>query len=65
MKREYPNPLFWELAGEVGNDVCIGIDCHHNDLVVLPEQEQKALELANRYGLNLIPENKIEIKQKL
>ncbi len=54
-RRSYPTPLFWELVGKKGNEVCIGVDAHHVEMVLLPEAEQKAMALVKQYGLKLIP----------
>ena len=55
-KRNYPNPLFWELAGEEGSPVVFGFDAHNvagaADLASLP----RAMELVNTYRLNLVKE---------
>lgn len=52
--RNYPNPLFWELAAAEGCCAVIGSDAHMPEHVVHPEPEKKALELVNRFGLTLI-----------
>ncbi len=52
--RNYPNPLFWELAATEGCCAVIGSDAHMPEHVVHPEPEKKALELVNRFGLTLI-----------
>ena len=55
-KRSYPNPLFWELAGEEGAPVVFGFDAHEakaaGDTATLP----RAMELVEKYGLNLVKE---------
>ncbi|MBO4882656.1 MAG: histidinol-phosphatase [Lachnospiraceae bacterium] len=52
--RNYPNPLFWEIAGKTGNDVVIALDAHHVRMIDVPEAEKKAMELVDRFGLKLI-----------
>lgn len=52
--RHYPNPAFWEVVSEVGNDVIWGIDCHHRNMVNMPEVEQAAYAFGERYGLKII-----------
>ena len=52
--RHYPNPLFWEIAGEVGSSVVIGSDAHAPQYVVDPATELKAINLAKKYNLNLL-----------
>jgi histidinol-phosphatase (PHP family) len=53
-KRNYPNDLFWKLAGETGNDVVLGLDAHHVDMIDVPESEKKAYDIVKKFGLNLI-----------
>ena len=52
--RNYPNPLFWEIAGKTGNDVVLALDAHHVRMIDVPETEKKAMELVDRFGLKLI-----------
>ncbi len=52
--RYYPNPLFWEIAGEENCTVVIGSDAHRPMHVVHPEPEKRALEIVNKYALTLI-----------
>ncbi len=52
--RSYPNQLFWEIAGEVGNKVIFGCDAHKPDMVVNPFSMQEALNMTERYGLERI-----------
>ena len=52
--RNYPNPLFWKLAGETGNDVVMALDAHHVNMIDVPETENKAMEIVKRFNLNLI-----------
>ena len=49
--RNYPNPLFWEVAAEVGNQVVLGCDAHRPENVYRPEVISQAEEMAA--GLNL------------
>lgn len=51
--RNYPNPVFWEAVAEEGNEVILGIDCHHRNMMIMPEIEKKALDLVEKYGLRL------------
>lgn len=54
--RHYPNPLFWEIAGEENCTVVFGCDAHKAaDLHVLP-QEQLARQMALQYGLHILEE---------
>ncbi|MCR4792300.1 MAG: histidinol-phosphatase [Lachnospiraceae bacterium] len=60
--RNYPNPLFWKLAGETGNDVVIGLDAHHVHMIDVPQTEKMAMEIVSKYNLNLIPTPLPEMK---
>ena len=60
-KRNYPNPLFWEMAAEEGCDVILGRDAHDPDALLDKEPEEKALDLARRYGLHLL--ETVELKK--
>ncbi len=53
--RNYPNPSFWKLVGETGNDVVLGLDAHHVHMIDVPETEKMAMEIVKKYNLNLIP----------
>ena len=33
-KQPYPNERFWKIAGEVGNDVIVGIDAHCSEIIL-------------------------------
>lgn len=60
-KRNYPNPLFWEMAAEEGCDVILGRDAHEAEALLQKEPEEKALELVRRFDLNLI--QTVELKK--
>ena len=51
--RNYPDPRFWKIAGEVGNTVVFGADAHQPDKVVNPEALCRAEKLVKDYGLKL------------
>ena len=53
-KRNYPNPEFWSIAGEVGNKVIFGSDAHLPDRVWNPLALSFAEELVNKYHLKLV-----------
>jgi len=53
-KRNYPNPLFWEMAAEEGCDVILGRDAHEAESLLQKEPEETALELVKRFDLNLL-----------
>lgn len=50
-KRHYPNPVFWKIAGEVGNKVIFGADTHQPEKVWNPAALKKAEEMVKTYGL--------------
>lgn len=52
--RNYPNPIFWELAAEEGCDVVIGCDAHAPDHLLKTETEEKALDMARHFGLKVL-----------
>lgn len=52
--RNYPNPIFWEMAAEEGCTVILGCDAHAPDHLHKLETEQKLLEMAGRLGLDLV-----------
>ena len=52
-ERWYPNEKFWKIAGEEGNTAVFGCDAHTPKAVWNPETEQKALQLAAKYGLKV------------
>ncbi len=52
--RIYPNPLFWRIAGEVGNEVIFGADCHSKDMVINKRSEELASLMVSKYNLNHI-----------
>jgi len=52
--RSYPDERFWRLAAEEGNTVILGSDAHTPAHVVDPQSEQKALALAEKFGIRPI-----------
>lgn len=52
--RNYPSPVFWEIAGEVGNDVIIGMDAHSVSDLVDHNGYQEAVRIAEHYHLKRI-----------
>ena len=52
--RHYPNPRFWQIAGEEGVSVVIGIDAHDPAHILRPDVEEKAMELVRDNGLDLL-----------
>ncbi len=53
-RRNYPNPLFWKIAGEEKMDTVFGIDAHRVEKIILPDCESYAMKLVKENGLNLI-----------
>lgn len=54
--RSYPNPLFWELAGEEGASVLFGFDAHDARAAGDTETLPRAMALVEKYRLKLIDE---------
>lgn len=59
-KRHYPNPKFWEIAGEVGNKVIFGADAHRPGEVWNPEAVSAAEEMVKKYRLQLVDTLKLQ-----
>ena len=53
-RRNYPNPVFWELAAEAGCDVILGCDTHVAAHLLDTSAEKKALAMVDGLGLNLL-----------
>lgn len=58
--RHYPNPLFWEVAGEVGAPVTFGFDAHETQVAFDGESLIKAKEMVKSFGLSYIGKPKIK-----
>ena len=54
-RRNYPNPLFWEMAGEEGCAVILGCDTHAAEHLLETASEEKAAAMAKRFGLTILP----------
>lgn len=52
--RHYPDPRFWEVAGEVGCDVIFGCDAHSAARAYDAESLVVAKDMVKRYGLKLV-----------
>ena len=52
--RHYPRPHFWQIAGEEGCKVILGCDAHEPASFLDETGPRAAMELVNRYQLNLI-----------
>lgn len=50
----YPNPLFWEVAGEENCTVILGCDAHAESALDNPAASAKAEKLIRAYGLKVI-----------
>ena len=49
--RNYPDPVFWEIAGEIGNTIVLGADAHHTHMVADSKAEKAALRLMENCGI--------------
>ena len=56
LQRQYPNPIFWELAAEEGCKVVLGVDAHKPEFLLDRQPEQQARDLAARFGLEVLEE---------
>lgn len=54
LHRNYPNPLFWQFAGEEGCDVVFGIDAHAPEEIPDRKPEMMALSMVREFGLQLL-----------
>ena len=54
LNRQYPNDVFWRIAGEVGCGVVIGTDAHSPSEVYDGVSLRRAMELIEKYKLNYI-----------
>lgn len=52
--RNYPNPMFWELAAEEGCTVILGCDAHAPEHLMKLETEEQLLEMIRFYGMPLV-----------
>lgn len=52
--RHYPNERFFKIAGEVGNDVILGIDAHDPNWILSEDAEKQALKMVDKFNLNLV-----------
>lgn len=53
-KKHYPNPEFWKIAGEIGNQVVFGSDAHQPDKVWNQEALWVAEKILGRYRLEVL-----------
>ena len=54
LQRQYPNPVFWELAAEEGCQVVLGVDAHQPEALLDHKLEENGRKLAQRYGLEVL-----------
>ena len=52
--KHYPNERFWEVAAEEGCKAILGLDAHALAHIMNMEMEQRALEMVQRLGLELL-----------
>ena len=52
--RNYPNPLFWEVAGKLGAPAIIGCDAHAPSQVADPDELDAARRFADKYRVNIV-----------
>ena len=52
--RNYPNPLFWEVAGRLGATAVIGCDAHDPSQIAVPDEIDRAHRLADKFGVNIV-----------
>jgi histidinol-phosphatase (PHP family) len=57
--RRYPNPLFWEIAKEIGNSAIIGVDAHAPEQFLRSNIVEKSKNWAVEYGLELVDKDLI------
>ncbi len=61
-KRHYPDPVFWEIAAEEGNEAILGMDCHDPEKMYVPEAIEEAENMARRLGLRLLTDLELKLK---
>lgn len=52
--KHYPADRFWKIPAEVGNKVIVGLDAHSIRNICDEENCQRAYDIAEKYGLNVI-----------
>lgn len=55
-RRHYPTPLFWEIAGQVGNNAVIGLDAHSVRDMENREAYKRCMELVKKYNICYLTE---------
>lgn len=59
-RRHYPNALFWQIAGEVGNQAILGCDAHRAEDLNQPALLKAGMELAARNGISLLEQAELK-----
>ena len=59
--KNYPDPVFWELAAEEGNTVILGRDAHEPEALLDDKTEAKALKILGELGIN--PINTVQLRK--
>lgn len=54
--RSYPNPAFWQIAAQTGNDVILGIDAHSPEALARAKTEQRARQALAALGIEPLEE---------
>ena len=54
--RNYPNPLFWEIAAEVGNQAIMGCDAHKVESVCPGTVIAEAESQLEKLGITVLPD---------
>ena len=52
--RHYPDERFWQIVGQVGNDVILGCDAHNPEDLLDTAAVDKACQIVERCGLHLV-----------
>jgi len=55
-RRHYPSDRFFKLAGEIGNDIVIGVDAHSPDRLSEGHVVAEAMKWVKKYNLKLLEE---------
>lgn len=58
--RHYPNPLFWQVAGEEGCDVVFGVDAHEPEAFADAYGPETARKMVEKYHLHYL--STVELK---
>lgn len=53
-QRHYPSRRFFKLAGDVGNDIILGIDAHAPEQIGIKRPYQMAVDVIDRYHLHVV-----------